>query len=103
MGCGRPGDEAQPQVHRSADVAVHSDDQARGLRGGEMTVSIRTEPRSFNVLLRRDAVTYLVGLLTQARLVRVNAATQQIEPMLTARFERLDKGRRYRLTHCGRG
>lgn len=64
-------------------------------RGGTIQASVRSEPPSFNVDARRDATTYLVSLLTHARLVRVNAATQQIEPWLAERFAR--DGLTYRL------
>ena len=51
-------------------------------RGGTLVASLRTEPRSFNRLVSRDIATEIVTLLTQARLVRVNRATQQVEPWL---------------------
>ncbi len=50
--------------------------------GGTLVASLRTEPRSFNRLVSRDIATEIVTLLTQARLVRVNRATQQVEPWL---------------------
>src|SRR4249920_3831968 len=51
-------------------------------RGGELLVSVRSEPRSFNRHAARDTTTSLVSNLTQARLVRVNQATQVVEPSL---------------------
>jgi hypothetical protein len=39
-----------------------------GRHGGEIAVSMRTEPRSFNRFVARDTGTALVGLLTQGRL-----------------------------------
>src|SRR6266850_896354 len=51
-------------------------------RGGEIAVSIRAEPRSFNRFVARDTGTALFGHLTQAKLVRVNQATQELEPWL---------------------
>ncbi len=51
-------------------------------RGGEIAVSLRAEPRSFNRLVARDTGTALFGHLTQARLVRINQATQEVEPWL---------------------
>lgn len=62
-----------------------------------LTVSVRTEPQSFNAYTRRDATTYLLSLLTQARLVRVNAATQELEPWLAANWTRSKDGLRYDL------
>jgi len=51
-------------------------------RGGEIAVSLRAEPRSFNRLVARDTGTALFGQLTQARLVRINQTTQEVEPWL---------------------
>lgn len=50
--------------------------------GGVLSASVRSEPRSFNRLVSRDYATLLTSLLTQARLVRVNMATQELEPWL---------------------
>src|SRR3981189_2198976 len=51
-------------------------------RGGELAASRRPEPASFNRHAGRDTSTNLVFLLTQGRLVRVNQATQAVEPGL---------------------
>ncbi len=58
-------------------------------------VSVRTEPRSFCPYLSPDATTYLVSLLTQAALVRVNPATGDVEPWLAEGWTRSDDGLRY--------
>lgn len=63
--------------------------------GGELVVSIRTEPRTFNRLAARDTSTDLVSILTQARLVRINRVTQEVEPWLAERWSRSDDGLRY--------
>ena len=55
--------------------------------GGALVASIRGEPRSFNRLANRDTYTDLVALLTQAKLVRVNRATDLLEPWLIERWE----------------
>jgi peptide/nickel transport system substrate-binding protein len=55
-------------------------------RGGTLTGSLRAEPRSFNRLVSRDLSTEVVTLLTQGRLVRVNRATQELEPWLAERW-----------------
>jgi peptide/nickel transport system substrate-binding protein len=52
------------------------------LRGGQLIVAVRTDPRSFNWYTQHDATTLLVSYLTQARLVRVNRATEALEPWL---------------------
>ena len=51
-------------------------------RGGELVASVRTEPRSFNRFVQRDSTTDLVSTLTQAKLVRINHVTQDVEPWL---------------------
>lgn len=51
-------------------------------RGGVLAASLRSEPRSFNRLVSRDYPALVFALLTQARLVRVNMATHELEPWL---------------------
>jgi peptide/nickel transport system substrate-binding protein len=65
------------------------------VKGGDLTVSVRTEPRSFCRCINPDATTYLVTLLTQARLVRENQATGDLEPWLAESWTRSDDGLRY--------
>jgi peptide/nickel transport system substrate-binding protein len=64
-------------------------------RGGDLVVAVRTEPQSFNYYVARDATTDLVTRLTQARLARVNRATQEVEPWLAESWTRSDDGLRY--------
>ena len=64
----------------------------------QAVMSVRSGPQSLNWFTRHDSTTYLISLLTQARLVRINAATQRVEPWLAERWQRLDDGRRYRLS-----
>ncbi len=52
------------------------------LRGGAAVSSIRSEPRTFNRLVGRDQVTDTIAYLTQAKLVRVNRVTWDVEPCL---------------------
>ena len=66
-------------------------------RGGNFIVSVRSEPRSFSRLVARDTVTDLVSNLTQAKLVRINRVTQEVEPWLAEGWTRSDDGRRYTL------
>jgi peptide/nickel transport system substrate-binding protein len=63
--------------------------------GGELLVSVRTEPRTFNRFAARDTSTDLVSLLTQARLVRINRVSQEAEPWLAEGWTRSDDGLRY--------
>jgi len=67
-------------------------------RGGELLTSVRSEPRSFNRHAARDTTTNLVSSLTQARLVRINQATQAVEPWLAESWTTADEGRRVTLT-----
>ena len=63
-------------------------------RGGELLVSVRSEPRSFNRHAARDTTTNLFTNLTQAKLIRVNQATQIVEPQLAESWTTSDDGRR---------
>jgi peptide/nickel transport system substrate-binding protein len=66
-------------------------------RGGTLVASARAEPRSFNRLASRDSTTELISNLTQAKLVRVNKVSQEVEPWLAESWSRSDDGRRYTL------
>lgn len=48
----------------------------------ELVSSIRAEPRGFNRYTGRDSVTEIITHLTQARLVRIDRRTQELEPWL---------------------
>lgn len=55
------------------------------LRGGALVSSIRREPPTFNRYSHnggRDSITDTITFLTQAKLVRVNRLTQEVEPWL---------------------
>jgi len=64
-------------------------------RGGELTASIRTEPRNFARLGPREATTDLVATLTQASLIRINRVTDDVEPWLAESWTRSADGRQY--------
>ena len=66
-------------------------------RGGRLTVTQRSEPRSFNRLVSGSSVTDLISHLTQAKLVRINRATQQLEPWLAETFETAPGGKVFTL------
>jgi peptide/nickel transport system substrate-binding protein len=66
--------------------------------GGELLVSVRSEPRSFNRHAARDTTTNLFTNLTQAKLIRVNQATQIVEPQLAESWTTSDDGRRVTMT-----
>lgn len=67
------------------------------MRGGRLVSSVRGEPRSFNRLAARDYVSEVVAQLTQARLVRVNRASQQVEPWLAEQWTTSPDGRVFTL------
>lgn len=64
-------------------------------RGGQLTVSFRTEPRSFNRYIANDAASELVARLTQDRLVRINRVTGEVEPRLAESWTEDAEGRSY--------
>ncbi|MEW5984598.1 MAG: ABC transporter substrate-binding protein [Acidobacteriota bacterium] len=55
-------------------------------RGGALVATSRSEPRTFNPIAGRDFATHLAGTLMHARLLRINRATQQLEPALAERY-----------------
>lgn len=66
--------------------------------GGALVVSVRTEPQSFNPFMKRDSPTDLLSTFVNAKLVRINRATAELEPWLAERWTRSDDGRRYVLS-----
>ena len=54
--------------------------------GGSLVATMRSEPRTFNPHAGRDFASSLVIGLTQARLLRINRATQQLEPWLAESY-----------------
>jgi peptide/nickel transport system substrate-binding protein len=67
-------------------------------RGGELVASSRSDPRSFNRFVTRDQTEDLIGLLTHAKLVRINRVTQELEPSLAESWTRSEDGLSYTLT-----
>ena len=63
-------------------------------RGGELLVSARTEPRSFNRHAARDSTTGLVSTFINATLVRINRVSDAVEPHLAESWTASDDGRR---------
>jgi peptide/nickel transport system substrate-binding protein len=66
-------------------------------RGGEVITSVHTDPRTFNRMMARDSTTDLVAVLTQAKLVRLNRVTQDLEPWLAESWTRSSDGTTYSL------
>jgi peptide/nickel transport system substrate-binding protein len=65
--------------------------------GGRIVASIRAEPRSFNRLVARDQTTMVLTYLMHSGLVRVNRATDALEPELAERWELLPDQRTFRV------
>lgn len=68
------------------------------VRGGTLTVTLRSEPRSFNRLTTREFPTELFSLFTNAKLVRVNRAADSVEPGLAEAWSVSPDGLRYTMT-----
>jgi peptide/nickel transport system substrate-binding protein len=64
-------------------------------RGGDLVLSIRAEPRTFNSLTVADYTTELLASLMQAKLIRINRVTDEIEPWLAESWTRSDDGLRH--------
>jgi peptide/nickel transport system substrate-binding protein len=67
-------------------------------RGGTLRSSLRSEPRSFNRIIERQVPTDLYSLFTSSKLIRVNRATQEIEPELAERWTTSPDNLAYTLT-----
>lgn len=67
-------------------------------RGGQLAVSVRIEPRTYNRFASRTETELIVSTLTQARLFRVNHVTDEVEPWLAEKATRSNDGLRYTIT-----
>jgi peptide/nickel transport system substrate-binding protein len=76
----------------AALAACRGGDVADGTSGGELVASLRSEPDHYNRYFSPRAAPDLVALLTHARLVRVDRATDQVEPALAERWETDEAG-----------
>jgi len=65
--------------------------------GGVLVATYRTEPRSFNRYVARDAASELAARLLHDSLVRVNRVTGEIEPRLAERWTLAEDGMTYTL------
>ena len=73
--CGRsPADSTNPPKPGGA------------VRGGTLVASVRSEPATFNRYVEASAALDVLTILTQATLVRINRATDQLEPWLAERW-----------------
>jgi ABC-type transport system substrate-binding protein len=73
-----------PLAHASAPAPLASAPQRAG--GASLVATLRSEPRSFNPIAGRDFASSVIAQLAHARLVRINRATQQLEPWLAEKY-----------------
>jgi peptide/nickel transport system substrate-binding protein len=71
---------------------------ASPVSGGTLTASARSEPQTFNRMAAPLLPTELFTLLTQAKLVRINRATWQLEPWLAEKWTTSPDNLTYTLT-----
>jgi peptide/nickel transport system substrate-binding protein len=67
---------------RTSQSGTASSADAPPSRGGEIVASQRTEPANYNRYFEASAAAELIALLTHAKLVRVNRASDELEPAL---------------------
>ncbi len=67
-------------------------------RGGVLSSSLRSEPRTFNRWVDRNFATDLISQLTQSRLIRINRSTHEIEPALAESWTVSPDNRTFTLT-----
>ena len=63
---------------------------AQSIRGGQLVASQRTEPANYNRYFEATAAAELVTQLTQAKLVRVNRSSDEVEPALAESWSTTD-------------
>jgi peptide/nickel transport system substrate-binding protein len=69
-----------------------------GIRGGEIVLTQRAEPKTFNPVTAVDAISREVIRITSADLIHINRETQRTEPALAKAWTTSADGRRYTLT-----
>ena len=67
-------------------------------RGGTLVVSVRSEPPTYNRHVSPTFAVDALSLLTQAKLIRINRVTDDIEPALAERWTTSPDGRTITLT-----
>jgi peptide/nickel transport system substrate-binding protein len=82
---------------RSPGTGAPSDASRPDARSDRLVAAIRAEPRTFNRLVAVDRGSLLLSLLLHARLVRLNHATQEIEPSLAESWTAAPDGRTFTL------
>jgi peptide/nickel transport system substrate-binding protein len=85
---------AGPQSDEGTEIVFSE----QNTRGGTLTSSLRSEPKSFNRLIDRGVPSDLYTHLTNSKLVSVNRATQEIEAGLAEKWTASPDNKTYTLT-----
>lgn len=72
----------QPESDGGVEIAISE----VATRGGSITSSLRSEPRTFNRIVDSRVPTDMFSMLTSSKLIRVNRATQEIEAGLAEKW-----------------
>ena len=75
---------------RPADAPTGTDNAPS--RGGSLVASIRSEPAGYNRYIEPSAAADAFSLITNGKLVRVNRATDELEPALAESWTQSDDG-----------
>ena len=73
----------QPDADDGVEIVISD----QPTRGGILSSSLRSEPRTFNRIVDRFVPTDLYTFMTSSKLVRVNRATQEAEPALAEKWD----------------
>ena len=74
-----------------APSTLRQDSGSTVATGGSLVGSVRAEPRSFNRYINNGQTEETVAFLTQAKLVRVNRITDEVEPWLAESWEEVSQ------------
>jgi peptide/nickel transport system substrate-binding protein len=66
-------------------------------RGGQLRFAIQSEPKSLDPLLASDEPSEMIRYFTHAPLIRLNRATQSLEPALASSWKTTQQGRKITL------
>ena len=85
---------AQPDTDGGTEIVFSE----QTTRGGSVTSSLRSEPKSFNRLVDRTVPADIYTHLTNSKLVSLNPATQEIEPGLAEKWTASPDNKTWTLT-----
>jgi len=75
-------DSTRPDQDGGAEIVFNE----VATRGGTLTSSLRSEPKTFNRIVDRNVPVELYSIMTGSKLVRFNRATQEVEPALAEKW-----------------